>query len=352
MEKARCFFVSGGSEAVETALKLARAYHHRRGEPGRFKVVSRKGSYHGATGAAMWLGGTITYPRTDFEPAYPGMLYAPQPNPYRCELGGGDPSECARRCAKAVEDLILFQGPETVAAVIAEPIATPPGVAVPGPEYWPLLRQICDKYGVLLIVDEVICGFGRTGRWFGIEHWNVSPDIITVAKGLTSGYIPMGAAIASKHVADAFVGSEKTMFRHIITFGGHPVAAAAALKNLEVLEGDGMVENSAAMGAYLLEGLKELKGRHPIVGEVRGLGLLCGMELVRDRGTREAWPPESRLRERLAQRFRQNGVLLRPFSNATLTVAPPLCIIRSEVDMLVEAVDKGLGEVERELGVA
>jgi len=346
----RVFFANSGSEAVEMAVKIARAYHRRRGEAGRYKVISRKGSYHGATGLAMWLGGTPPYTRQDYEPAYPGMLYAPQPNPYRCEMGGRTPSECARLCAQAVEDLIRFHGPETVCAFVGEPIASPPGAAVPGDEYWPRIREICDKYGVLLIVDEVICGFGRTGRWFGIEHWGIRPDLVTTAKGITSGYLPMGAVFARKEVADAFIGGERAMFRHIYTFGGHPVASAVALKNLEILEREDLVGNARRMGDYLLDRMRDLQARHPIVGDVRGKGLLIGVELVRDRATKEPFPPEARLPQLLAAKFRQHGVLLRP--TQTIQLAPPLCITRGECDLLAEAVDRVLTEVEQEMGLA
>lgn len=348
----RSFFVSGGSEAVETALKIARAYHVRRGERGRYKIISRKFSYHGATGAAMWLGGGMgaAAGRSDYEPAYPGMLYAPQPLPYRCEFGAKSPAECAEKCAKAVEDLILFHGPDTIAAFIGEPIAAPPGIAVPGDEYWPRIREICNKYGILLIVDEVICGFGRTGKWFGIQHWGVQPDLMTMAKGITSGYIPMGAVLARKEIADAFTGSEKVMFRHIITFGGHPVAAAASLKNLEIMEKERLVENSARMGRYFLEQLEDLKEKHPIIGDVRGKGLLVGVELVRDRKTKERWPAEANLRERFYTKFLREGLYLRPYQDV-LAFAPPLCITRSEVDDICHIIDVALGEVEEELGV-
>ncbi|MBI4336759.1 MAG: aspartate aminotransferase family protein [Chloroflexi bacterium] len=346
----RTFFVSGGSEAVETAVKLARAYHRRNGEGGRYKIISRKFSYHGATGVATWLGGNPVYARQDFEPAYPGMVYAPQPLPYRCELGGRTPSECAVKCARAVEELILFHGPETVCAVIAEPIAVPAGPAVPGDEYWPMLREICTKYGALLIDDEVICGFGRTGKMFGIEHWGVEPDIMTVAKGLTSGYLPIGAAIVSKRVADSFVGNEKVMFRHLITFGGHPVSAAAALKNIEILEQEKLVQNSATMGEYLLEQLQDIKERHPIVGDARGRGLLACLELVKDRGTREHWPAEAALGKRLTQKFIDRGLMLRPPGDS-ISLSPPLCINRSEIDEICHVMDRSLGELEQELGV-
>ena len=343
----RSFFTSGGSESVETALKLCRSYHHRRGGSGRYRFISRRGSYHGATFGAMSMGGAATLPRTEYEPLLPGVLHVAQPNPYRCEYGGRTPSECAEKCAQAVEDTIKFYGPETVAAVIAEPVSSPTGAVVPGPEYWPMLRAICDRYGVLLIADEVITGFGRTGRMFACEHWNVTPDFMTLAKGITSGYIPMGAVVARKHVADAFVGSERAAFRHIITFGGHPVAAAASLKNIEVLEQDGLVENSARMGEYLLAGLNELKGKHTIIGDARGLGLMCALELVRDRETKEHFPPEAQLGERLTLKFRERGILLR--GGNAINIMPPLCVNRDELDQILSVVDEALEAVSLEL---
>ena len=216
----RMFPVTGGSEANETAVKMSLAYHRRMGEMGRYKVISRSGSYHGATGGAMWLGGTTD--RSDYEPAYPGNVSAPQPNPSSCELGGRTPSECAIRCAQAIEDLILLHGPSTVAAVIAEPVASSACGAVPGDEYWPMVRQICDRYGVLLIADEVVIGFGRTGKMFAMEHWDVVPDLMTVAKGVISSYLPMAAALATREIADVFAGENNVLY-HSVTFGGHPV---------------------------------------------------------------------------------------------------------------------------------
>ena len=341
----RCWPVTGGSEANETAIKIARAYHKRMGEPGRYKIISRRGSYHGALGAVMWMGGTTE--RSDYEPAYPGMVYAPQPNPYRCELGGETPSERAVRCAQAIEDLILFHGPKTVSAVIAEPVSSASAAAVPGEEYWPLLRQICDKYGVLLIADEVICGFGRTGKMFAMEHWGVVPDIMTVAKGVISSYLPLAATIATTEVADVFAG-EDNIFRQALTFGGHPVTAAAALKNIEILEGEGMVDNSAQTGAYFLEQLHGLKEEHAIIGDVRGLGLLLGIELVSDGETKAEYPEEVRLGERLTEKFRQQGLILRG-GGRTIGMGPPLCITRSDVDEIVAGIDRALGEIEDEL---
>jgi adenosylmethionine-8-amino-7-oxononanoate aminotransferase len=346
----RVFPVSGGSEANETALKIARAYHHRRGEHGRYKVISRKGSYHGTTGGVLWLGYSPVAPREDYEPAYPGMVYAPQPNPYRCELGGRSASECAVRCAQAVEDLIIFHNPDTVAAVIAEPIAMPEGAVVPGDEYWPMLRQICDKYGVVLIADEVICGFGRTGKMFAVEHWDVVPDIMTLAKGISSSYLPMGAAIATREIADLFAGKENH-FHHVFTFGGHPVSSAASLKNIDIIESEGLVENAAEVGAYFKDKLQELMGDHPIIGDVRGIGLLLAVELVSDRETKARFAPELRMRQRLTKKLRNHGLILRLFSDH-MNIAPPLCITRGEVDEILHAIDLSLWELEGELGIA
>jgi len=343
----RSWPVSGGSEANETALKIARAYHKRRGEPGRYKIISRKGSYHGATAGVMWMGAPSNV--SDYEPALPGMVYAPQPNPLSCELGGATPSECAVRCAEAVERLIEYHGPKTVAAVIAEPIAShrPNGLNdVPGDEYWPMLRQICDRHGVLLIADEVVCGFGRTGKWFGMEHFGVVPDLMTVAKGLTSSYLPMAAAIATREVADAFAG-EDNVFRQALTFGGHPVTAAAALKNIELMESEGLVESSAVTGAYFKEQLNRLKEDHPIIGDVAGIGLMLGVGLVKDQETGEKFGDEVNLGERLKDKFRQEGLILQA-GNGTITFSPPLCITRDEVDEVVAGVDRSLGEIERE----
>jgi len=345
----RSFFTSGGSEAVETALKLSRAYFKRVGEPNRTKFISRKGSYHGATMGALALGGSHLYPKLDYEPLMPGVFHVPQPLPYRCEFGGETPQECAELCVNAVEEMIKFQDPETIAAVFAEPISSPMGCAVPGDNYWPRLREICDRYGVLLIADEVITGFGRTGKMFATEHWGVVPDMMTVAKGITSGYIPMGGCITRGEISDAFIGSQKASFKHVITFGGHPVAAAAALKNIEIMEEEGMVENAAKQGAYLLDGLNEMKEKYQMIGDVRGLGLFCGLELVADRETKEYFPAEADLANRITQGFAENGLLLR--GGDRMNVAPPLCITSSEVDDLVTIMDKVFDQVSKDLGV-
>jgi adenosylmethionine-8-amino-7-oxononanoate aminotransferase len=344
----RTFLVSSGSEANETALKIARAYHHRRGDQGRYKIISRRGSYHGATAGVLWLGSVALSPRTDYEPAYPGMLHAPQPNVYRCEFGSKTASECAVRCVKAIEELILFHQPQTVAAVIAEPIASGPGAVVPGDEYWPMLREICDKYGVLLIIDEIITGFGRTGRMFAVEHWGVIPDITTLGKGISSSYLPLSATVVRKEIAEAFTGEDK-LLRHVFTFAGHPVAAAAGLKNIEIIERERLVENAAEVGSYFKGRLEELHAKHPIIGDVRGIGLMLSIELVADRATKARFPRELKVSDRISEKFKHRGLLMRAHGDTLVNMTPPLCITKGDVNEIIAAVDDVLGELEAEL---
>ena len=346
----RVFPVSGGSEANETAIKIALAYHRRRGDTRRYKIISRIGSYHGTTAGVLWLGGTPDTVRDDFEPARPGMVYAPAPSPYHSPIPGETASECAVRCAQAIEDLIKFEGPETVAAVIGEPVAVPLGSVVPSDEYWPMVRDICDRYGVLLIADEVINGFGRTGRMFAVEHWGIVPDIMSVAKGIISSYLPMAATIATEEVAGVFAGQEDYL-RHVLTSSGHPVSAAASLRNIDIIESEGMVENAAAVGAYCKEQLKGMMGDHPSIGDVRGLGLLMSVELVKDRETKAPFDPADRVAERLNESFKRNGLILRT-GGPLIHIGPPLCITNSEIDEIIHALDLSLWELEGDLGMA
>ena len=239
---------------------------------------------------------------------------------------------------------ITHEGASTVAAFIGEPISVASGIHVPHPEYWPTIREICDQHGVIMICDEVITGFGRTGKMFATEHWGIKPDIFTVAKALTSGYLPIGAAVASKRVSDAFIGDDDATFRHLLTFGGNPASCAAGLANLEILEGEGMVENSAEMGDYLYEQLQTLY-EHRIVGDVRGgKGLIAAVELVKDRDTRERFPKEAELYKKLGPIMDRHGLLGR--GGDTIPMAPPLCVTRDEVDHLVSQVDHAIGELE------
>jgi adenosylmethionine-8-amino-7-oxononanoate aminotransferase len=342
----RVYFVSGGSEAVETALKMAKNYHKNNGEPSRWKVLSRKGSYHGATLACTSLGGGGISAPVNFGPLVPGNIHVAQPAPYRC-VYCSDRGGCNLECARDVERAIEHEGASTVAAFIGEPISAAAGIYDPHPEYWPTIREICDKTGVIMICDEVITGFGRTGKMFATEHWGIQPDIFTVAKALTSGYLPIGAAVASKKVSDAFMGDEESAFRHLITFGGNPASCAAGLANLEIMEGEGMVENSARMGDYLYEQLQTLY-EHPIVGDVRGgKGLLAAVEIVKDRDTREKFPKEAELGKKFSAAMDSQGLLGR--AGDVLSMAPPLCITKDEVDFLVKRVDDAITEVESAL---
>ena len=343
----RMFPVSGGSEAVETALKVARAYYRRRSESGRYKIISRIGSNHGELGLSQWLGSEVKS-RSDYEPSAAGMIYAPQPDSYVYGSGDMTSSQCAVRCAKAIEELIEFHQPSTVAAVIAEPI-TRNGV-VPGDEYWPMLREICNEYGILLIADEATTGFGRTGKMFAIEYWGVEPDIMVVGGSMSSGYAPVGGMIATEHVAGYFA-SDKDALKHVFTFAGHPVAATAAVSSIDIICREKLVDNAAQVGAYLLESLSTLIADHPIVGDVRGRGLLIGMELVSDRKTKARFDPAISIPKRLTLAFRKQGLIL-DVSGDTVQVAPPLTTTKDDADEIVHAIDLALWEIEGELGVA
>jgi len=345
----RTFFTSGGSESNETALKMAQQFHARNGQRGRYKVISRRGSYHGATYGTMWLGDHLGYPRHDFQPIPPHVVHAPNPDPSRCELGGSTPEECAELCAAAIEKLILFHGPESVSAVIGEPVSQPMGGVIPGPGYWDRVREICDRYGVLLIFDEVITGFGRLGTWFGAEIAGVTPDIMTFAKGITSGYFPMGGAIASKEIGDTFSGGPEATFKHMFTYTGHPAGAAAALKNLDILERDDLVENARHRGEQLRGRLLAMKGRHPIIREVRGLGLLQGIEFVaKDNMASKNLSALADLSNRLTPKLADRGVWVRVQRFGVLPIAPPLSISPGEIDQMADAIEESINELESE----
>lgn len=344
------YFTSGGSEAVDAAIRIAFQYHLNRGEPGRTKFIARTGSYHGVSMGALGVNSAVWVHRDVFEPIIaPIFFFAPQPLPYRCESGAATASECAVHCAKAIEEIILREGPETVAAVIGEPVSASAGVAVPGDEYWPMVREICDRYGVLLIADEVVNGFGRTGTWFGIEHWDVVPDLMTVAKGITSGYQPVGACIARDSIFEAFKGSPGSAFPQGYTYGGHPAGAVAGLVNIEIIEREGLVDHSAAMGTYLLERLAILK-EHPTVGDVRGLGLMCSVDLVKDKSTKIPMAAVPGAERMVQDRMAELGVIARVGGGVNLF--PPLTVTRQDLDELVEATDQGISYMERELGLA
>jgi adenosylmethionine-8-amino-7-oxononanoate aminotransferase len=317
----RVFFTSGGSEAVESALKLARNYHRLRGQGTRTKLIARETAYHGTSMGALSATG-ITALRTQFEPLVPGGRHAPNTNAYRAPTDR-DPLWAA----DAIEELILFEGPDTVAAVILEPLQNAGGCFAPPEGYWQRVREICDRHGVLLIADEVICAWGRLGHWFGIERYGGVPDMITTAKGLTSAYAPMGAVIISDRIAEPFVQADE-MFAHGFTFGAHPVACAVALANLEIMEREdlcGRVREHESAFRAMLDSLREV----PIVGDVRGAGYFWALELVRDQDTAERFAQEDvgpLLRGMIGPEMRRLGLLARADDRGdpVIQLCPPL----------------------------
>lgn len=346
----RTFFCQGGSEANESSLKLAQAYHVRRGDAGRFKVISRKGSYHGSTLGTMWLGEHPGFPRIDYQPKPANVVTVPGPHTYRCEFGSTSPEECGDLSAKAIERAILFEGPESVSAVIGEPVSQPLGGVVPPSNYWPMVREICDRYGVLLIFDEVITAFGRLGKWFGADLVGATPDIMSFAKGITSGYFPVGGTIATSKVADVFSGGSEKTWSHMYTYSGHPGGAAAALKNLEIIERENLVENARVRGEQLADRLQQMKAKHRMIGDVRGVGLIQGIEFVADRETKRHFDPSLRVNAKLTAKLIERGIWIR-VPAYIVPIAPPLIITADELDGLCDAIDESLGEVGKELGV-
>jgi adenosylmethionine-8-amino-7-oxononanoate aminotransferase len=338
----RVFFCSGGSEAVETAIKIAKQVQAMRGFPKRYKIIARRGSYHGMTYGAMSL--TASRNEAWFGPFMYGVSHVPHPDRYRSDFGiEGEQADVL--AARAVEQEIENQGPETVAAVIGEPISTAAGLHVPSATYWRMLRETCDKHGVLLIADEVINGFGRTGKLFATEHFGFVPDIMTMAKGLSSGYAPIAAAAVRESVFEIFKEQHQTPMGHLLTFGGHPVAAAAANANLEIFAREGLVQQSAEKGAYLKSRLEELRS-HPTVGDVRGVGLMCGLDLVRSKETRAKLGKDSKLVKRLNELTMERGFITRAWD--VMHFAPPLVVSTAEIDRMVAIADECLSAAEQE----
>jgi adenosylmethionine-8-amino-7-oxononanoate aminotransferase len=336
----RVFFCSGGSEAVESALKIARQAQFLRGFPKRYKVIARRGSYHGMTYGAMSL--TQIRNESYFGPFAYGVSTVPSPNHYRNDFGlEGEAGDVM--CAKYVEQEILAQGPETVAAVIGEPISASNGTHPPSALYWQTLREICDRHGVLLILDEVINGFGRTGRMFASEHYGIVPDIMTIAKGLSSGYAAIGAAVVRQSVFEPFQKPGGS-FAHLLTFGGVATSAAAASENIRILIDEELAERSAEMGTLLREGARSLASTHPTVGDVRGLGLLVGVELVRAKETKERWGMKHPFLKAVARALEARGVLTRVWD--VVHLSPPLTVSREEIATILDALDDSLTECE------
>jgi len=329
------FFTNGGAEANENAIKLARW------ATGRHKIVARYRSYHGATAGGITLTGDPR--RWAAEPGIPGVVRILDPYTYRCPAGHPDPCPVCTG-APHLEEILQYEGPQTVAAVILETVTGTNGVIVPPDGYLQSIREVCDRHGILLICDEVMAGFGRTGKWFACENWDVVPDILTVAKGINSGYVPLGAMIISRKLAD-WVRDKP--FAGGLTYSGHPLACASGVASIEAFQEEGIVENSAAMGEVFAEELRGLQDRHPCIGEVRGLGCFWGLELVKNRETREPLVPFNGTGEAakpvtaLAQAALERGLYLMTHWNVVM-VCPPLTITREEIDEGVAALDDAL----------
>jgi len=350
----RVFFVSGGSEATETAVKLARKYHIDNGNPSRFRVISRWQSYHGSTmGALSWSG--FTSRRADFTPYLNDFVHLPATYCYRCWYGR-TPETCDHECAQALENEILALGPETVSAYIAEPVSGHAlAAAFPPDEHFRRIRAICDRYGVLMILDEVMSGVGRSGKWYAYQYHDAVPDIIALAKGLSAGYFPVGAAAVRARIYDT-IAAKSGIFGSGHTYGGNPVAAAVVCRVLDYLKEHQLVERCAEMSTLLAAKLESLKS-HPTVGDIRGRGLQWGVEFVRDKETRETLDPQIHFSQQIQDEALRLGVHIessfgcdRGQRGDTIIFGPPFIITAQQIDDMVGIVDEALTVVERRIG--
>jgi taurine--2-oxoglutarate transaminase len=334
----KSFFSTGGTEANEGAIKIARW------ATGKQKVLSRWRSYHGSTMGAMAV--SADYRNWCAEPAVPGAVHILPPYCYRCPFGAIYPS-CDIQCAKHVEEVIRLEGgARRVAALIGEPIFGAGGVVVPVDEYWPMVRAICDKYEVVLIADEIMTGFGRTGKWFGMDNWGVVPDIMTLAKGITSGAVPLGATIVRPWLAEKF---ETQAYLHGHTYSGHALAMAAAVATIGAYQQDRLIDRAAKTGAYLMQKLQALPDKHPCVGEVRGKGLFCGIEIVKNRQTKEPIhealmepPRPATSKMKFLAKCMEDGVYIMAGGASVIMICPPLTITTAELDFGLDVIDRNL----------
>jgi len=349
----KVFFTDSGSDAVETALKMAKQYHYQTGSPTKFKTVSRWISYHGATSGALSASGR-TILRLPFEPNLLRFPHVPPPYCYRCFFGR-EYSDCDIECARFVETTIKLEGADSVSSFIAEPITGTTGAGiVPPKEYFPLIREICDRYNVLLIFDETLTGFGRTGKMFAAEHWNIVPEILVGGKGVSGGYSPLSFSIAKSSIYDTFVGEKQQFFAHGHTYGGNALSCSAALACIEVIEKEGLVKRSAELGEYLRRQLVKLD--HKIIGDVRGRGMMAGIELVEDRETKKLFDNDHNVAHEIAQKTFEKGVIIFGYKGPCpgvlsdlIWITPPLIITREQVDTIIEVVDQSISEVEKKL---
>jgi taurine--2-oxoglutarate transaminase len=327
----KVFYTLGGAEANENAIKFARQY------TGRSKIIARYVSYHGATYGAITLSGD--YRRPPVEPGIPGVVHVFDPYCYRCNFGY-TPDKCHRECITHIEDVIKYEGPQTVAALIMEGVTGSNGILVPPDDYWPRLREITQKYGILLISDEVMSGFGRTGKWFAVDHWGVTPDIMTIAKGLTSGYLPLGAVVVSDPIAEFF---EERMLYMGLTYCGHPMSTACGVATIKVYQEEGLLENCRKLGQVLGGELERIKRDHPCVGDVRYIGLFSALELVEDKATRQ--PMNDAVMGKVRTELLARGLFT--FVNHQLIfICPPLCINQHELMEGLEIIEGTLSKFD------
>ena len=353
-QMSKIFFGLSGSDANETNAKIVWYYNNVLGRPEKRKIVSRKGAYHGSSVLSGSLTG-LTRHHGMFNMPIDGVLHTTCPHHYRGAEPGTSERDFARKCADDLDALVEAEGPETVAAFIGEPIMGTGGIIPPPEGYWQEIQKVLAKHDMLLIADEVVCGFGRMGTGFGSQYYGMEPDLMTVAKGLTSAYVPLSGAIVSEKVFEVLrEGTAKTgAFSHGYTYSGHALAAAAALANLDVLEREGLIDNAREVGAYLLERLHETFDDHPMVGEVRGAGLLGAVEFVANRETRASFDPSLQMAQRLSDACLAEGLIARGMpAGDTLGFSPPLCITRDEVDRMLDmaraAVEKVTDALVRE----
>ena len=333
------FFVNSGSEANETAMKMARQYHLQQGRPHRYKVIARRHSYSGTTLGGVSATG-IPWFREYFEPLLPGCIFGPAARCCNCELKLKHP-ECNLACLSAIEELIRWEGPETISAMIMDPIpGSNIGYPLPPEGYLQGIRELCDKNGILLIFDEVQTGFGKTGKWFACQHWGVVPDIMTIGKGFTGGYIPLAAAVATNKVADAFRNSPGNELRSGSTYGGHTVACAATLANINIIESENLVEKAAKDGEYLFAELNKLY-QYPIVGDIRGIGMLWAIELMADRVNKNKLNCNPPVGNFIRQWCWDNGMILRN-NGDILVIAPALVISPEEIDFMLQKISEAI----------
>jgi taurine-pyruvate aminotransferase len=342
------FFSNSGSEANETAFKIVRQYHQQKGDVNRYKIVSRYRGYHGNSMGALAATGQAQR-KYKYEPLTPGFIHVSPPDSYRDDVNVSDPRELSS--VKEIDRTMTWELSETIAAMIMEPIITGGGILVPPEGYMKAAKEVCEKHGALLIVDEVICGFGRTGKAFGFMNYDVKPDIITMAKGITSAYLPLSATAVRKEIYEAFKGTEEyDYFRHVNTFGGNPAACALALKNLEIMEKENLFDRSRDLGKQVVNELSDLLQDHPFVGDVRGKGLLVGIELVKDKKTKE--PLEVTLVNQVIANCKQEGLLIGKNGatvagyNNVLTLSPPLNIKQEDINFIIKTVSNSIKKLK------